>query len=172
MSLAINPSTKVGELLDAYPGMDEVLIGIAPAFAKLRNPILRKTVAKLATLEQAASIGGLTVKELITRVRAAAGLHGPDIAEDRPRPAGEPVPCWHSESKVGMRVDADAMLEQGVHPLGLVQEAAGKLEPGAIIRIESGFRPEPLIEMMRRRGLEVWSRETAPGRHVTEICRL
>ncbi len=172
MSLAINPSTKVGDLLDAYPGMDEVLIEIAPAFAKLRNPILRKTVAKLATLEQAASIGGLTVKELITRVREAAGSDGTDIAEDRPRPTSESAPCWHDESKVGMRVDADAMLEQGVHPLGLVQEAAGKLEPGAIIRIESGFRPEPLIDMMQRRGLEVWSRETTPGRHVTDICRL
>lgn len=172
MSLAINPSTKVGDLLDAYPGMDEVLIEIAPAFAKLRNPILRKTVAKLATLEQAASIGGLTVKELIIKVREAAGVDGPDIAEDRSRPAVEHAPCWHSEGKVGMRVDADAMLEQGVHPLGLVQEAAGKLEPGAIIRIESGFRPEPLIDMMQRRGLEVWSRETTPGRHVTDICRL
>ncbi len=172
MSLAINPSTRVGDLLDAYPGMDEVLIGIAPAFAKLRNPVLRKTVAKLATLEQAASIGGLTVKELITKLREAAGVDASDLTEDRPGPAGEPAPCWHDESKVGMRVDADAMLEQGVHPLGLVQEAAGKLGPGAIIRIESGFRPEPLIEMMRRRGLEVWSRETSPGRHLTDICRL
>ncbi|OHE79920.1 MAG: hypothetical protein A2107_04340 [Verrucomicrobia bacterium GWF2_62_7] len=172
MSLAINPSTKVGDLLDAYPGMDEVLIGIAPAFAKLRNPILRKTVAKLATLEQAAGIGGVTVQELITRVREAAGVDGPGIPEARPRPTGEPAPCWLDESKVGMRVDADAMLEQGVHPLGLVQEAAGKLEPGAIIRVESGFRPEPLIEMMQRRGFDVRSRETTPGRHVTDICRL
>jgi len=172
MSLAINPSTKVGDLLDAYPGMDEVLIGIAPAFAKLRNPVLRKTVAKVATLEQAARIGGVTVKGLVDRVREAAGQNGPEIPEDRPLQSGEPAPCWHDASKVGMRVDVDTMLEKGIHPLGLVQDAAGKLERGAMIRIESGFRPEPLIEMMKGRGFAVWSRETAPGRHVTDICRL
>jgi hypothetical protein len=172
MSLAINPSTKVGDLLDAYPGMEEVLIGIAPAFSKLRNPILRKTVAKLATLEQAAKIGGVTVREIVAKLREAAGQGGDEIAETPAPACAEPPPCWFSESRVGMRVDADAMLEQGVHPLGLVMQSASKLERGAIIRIESGFRPEPLIEKMQAQGLAVWSRETSPGRHVTDICRL
>lgn len=173
MSLTINPSTKVGDLLDAYPGMDEVLIGIAPAFSKLRNPILRKTVAKLATLEQAAKIGGVTVREIVTKVRVAAGQHGGEITEPASASAcAEPAPCWHNEARVGLRVDADAMLEQGVHPLGMVMQAAAKLERGAIIRIESGFRPEPLIEKMQAQGLAVWSRETSPGRHATDICQL
>jgi hypothetical protein len=51
-------------------------------------------------------------------------------------------------------------------------QAAAKLERGAIIRIESGFRPEPLIEKMQAQGLSVWSRETSPGRHATDICWL
>lgn len=173
MSLAINPSTKVGDLLDAYPGMDEVLIGIAPAFSKLRNPILRKTVAKLATLEQAAKIGGVTVRELVAKLREAAGQEAGEIAQPVAVAAStEPAPCWYNEVRVGMRVDADAMLEQGVHPLGMVMQAATKLERGAIIRIESGFRPEPLIEKMKEQGLAAWSRESGPGRHVTDFCRL
>jgi hypothetical protein len=172
MSLAINPSTKVGDLLDAYPGMDEVLIGIAPAFTKLRNPILRKTVAKLATLEQAAKIGGVTVREIVNKVREAAGQGCAEFDETPVTACAEPPPCWFNEARVGMRVDADAMLDQGVHPLGLVMQSASKLERGGIIRIESGFRPEPLIEKMKEQGLAVWSRESEPGRHVTDICQM
>ena len=67
MSLPINPETRVGALLEAYPGIDEVLISWVPAFAKLRNPMLRKTVAKVATLEQAARIGALEAENATLR---------------------------------------------------------------------------------------------------------
>lgn len=173
MKLEINPSTKVGDLLEAYPGIEETLIALAPAFAKLKNPILRKTVAKVATLEQAAKIGGVGLKELIVELRQKTGQAGGTVEEpSREAASTEPVPCWFNASRIGMRIDADAMLETGVHPLGLVQETVGKMERGAILRIESGFRPEPLIKMMQEKGLSVWSRETSPGRHTTDICRL
>ena len=58
-NLIISPKTKVGELLDAYPQLESVLFDLSPAFAKLKNPILRKTVARIATLQQAAAVGGL-----------------------------------------------------------------------------------------------------------------
>lgn len=73
MNLPIHPETKVGALLDAYPELEAVLISIAPAFEKLRNPILRRTVAKVATLEQAARIGGVRVRDLVNQLRQAAG---------------------------------------------------------------------------------------------------
>ena len=47
--LLITPKTKVGELLDAYPELEPVLMGLAPAFNKLKNPVLRKTIGKVAT---------------------------------------------------------------------------------------------------------------------------
>jgi hypothetical protein len=46
----ITPQTKVGELLDAFPELENVLIQIAPPFKKLRNPILRRTVARVTRL--------------------------------------------------------------------------------------------------------------------------
>jgi hypothetical protein len=171
VSVSINPSTKVGELLDAYPGMEEVLIGIAPEFSKLRNPLLRRTVAKIATLEQAAKIGGVEVRDLVNRLREAAGQPEIVLTESGAGQPNEPQPDWYDASRIVLRIDAAAMLAQGVHPLGMVQKAARELEPGGIIRIESGFRPEPLIDVMKTNGLFVWSHETSPGRHVTDICR-
>ena len=49
--IKIVPTVTVHELLEAYPELEDVLIGIAPPFKKLKNPILRKTVAKVATIK-------------------------------------------------------------------------------------------------------------------------
>jgi hypothetical protein len=59
----ITPSTKVGDMLDNYPELEETLIGIAPPFKKLKNPFLRKTVAKVATLKHIASVGNVPLNE-------------------------------------------------------------------------------------------------------------
>jgi hypothetical protein len=81
---------KVGELLEAYPDLEATLIGLAPEFAKLRNPILRRTVAKVATLHQAARIGGLDVRELVRTLRAAAGQPVEDRVATPPLVAAAP----------------------------------------------------------------------------------
>ena len=69
----ITPKTKVGELLDNYPFMEEILIEISPAFAVLKKPILRRTVAKIATLQQASSIGEIKIEDLVNLIRSKVG---------------------------------------------------------------------------------------------------
>jgi Domain of unknown function (DUF1858) len=51
----------------------------APAFAKLRNPVIRRTIAKVATLEQAAKIGGVSLQAMILRLRNVTGQTAPDL---------------------------------------------------------------------------------------------
>lgn len=172
MTLSITPETRVGELLDAYPAIEPVLIGLAPAFEKLRNPVLRKTVAKLATLEQAARIGGVELPKLVSELRKAAGLGAElPVLQAAPPANCANAPEWLSTAPVAVDIDADAMLERGVHPVGKVKESVAALEPGTVVRLRTSFRPEPLIELMRRSGAEVYSAETAPGRHTTWFGR-
>ena len=71
--LHIQPSTKVAALLDAYPELEDVLIKMAPPFKKLKNPVLRKSVAKVATLQQAAIVGRIDVTSMIDHLRRAVG---------------------------------------------------------------------------------------------------
>ena len=59
---AITPDSKVGALLQEFPQLEEVLMRMSPAFGHLRNPILRKTVAKVATLRQIAKIGDVPLE--------------------------------------------------------------------------------------------------------------
>ncbi len=172
MSIVINPQTKVGALLDAYPGIDEVLIEWAPAFRKLKNPVLRRTVAKVATLEQAARVGGVSVRDLVLKLREATGAAGDadELEEEAVEEAGG-EPAWLDRGRIRETIEADPMLERGVHPLGAVKQAVVRLEPGEIVALTSGFRPEPLIEAMRRSGLAVYCAEMEPGRHVSYFCR-
>jgi hypothetical protein len=171
--LAITPETKVGELLGAYPQLEETLVGIAPAFAKLKNPILRKTVARVATLAQAARVGGVEVRTLVGTLRQAAGLPAEPTAAEAAA-AGEVLdapPAWHDEARVAARLDADEILAKGEHPLGAVQGAAAVLPKGGELLLVSSFLPAPLVDAMRKKGFETASFSAADGR-VATLLRL
>ena len=72
-ALLITPKTRVGELLDTYPELEPVLMDLAPAFKKLQNPVLRRTVGKVATLQQAAALGNVSISEIINTLRQEVG---------------------------------------------------------------------------------------------------
>ena len=71
--ITISPRTKVGELLDAFPELEPVLMAMSPAFEKLKNPVLRKTVAKVATLQQVSVVGGMNIDEMVRILRRKVG---------------------------------------------------------------------------------------------------
>lgn len=182
MSLPITPQTKVGELLDAFPGIEESLIEWVPAFSKLRNPILRRTVAKVATLEQAARIGGISARELVLKLREATGqtIEGaiPDGANLQTSqegagapPGGTAMPRWVETNRLHTVLDAEILLDGGEHPLGKTQAILARMGRDEMLRIDSSFRPAPLIDLYEKNGLRVHSHEPEPGRHQTWLAK-
>jgi hypothetical protein len=165
----ITPAMKVAELLEAYPGLEAVLIAQAPAFARLKNPVLRRTVGRVATLQQAAAVGGLEVRVLVAALRRAAGqpIDGPGLeAEDASMadvfaPAR---PAWVDAGRVRGVVDADALLKQGRVPLPVVADVARALGAGELLRVDAAFRPVPLVEALAKQGFRCWVREAGPDR--------
>ena len=164
----ITPDMKVGEFLEAFPSLEETLIAIAPEFGKLRNPILRRTVAKVATLGQAARIAGLDVRDLVNRLRLAAGQEvaadalagaGPGAAASPAAAALDSQPEWLDEARITSSIDADAVLQAGEHPLGLVRQRLAVLPPGHILCIGSSFRPVPLVDALTKEGYACFTRE-------------
>ncbi len=170
---AITPATKVAELLESWPELEEVLVAQAPAFRRLKNPVLRRTVARVATLEQAAGVGGVAVRDLVAALRRAAGLD--DASPGRTRPGRGrhrvPPPDWVSSGRVVVTIDAEALLDAGEVPLPVVNEKARGLGPGELLRIDSGFRPAPLVESLSRQGFRSFVREASPGRFETFVSR-
>ena len=66
--MEISPETKINDLLTAYPFLIEFLAERYPAFSKLKNPLLRKTVGKVATLSKASAMGGVPLNTLLAVV--------------------------------------------------------------------------------------------------------
>lgn len=159
--LDITPDTRVGALLDAYPALEEKLIELAPAFGKLRNPILRRTVGKVATLRQAAQVGGVSLGTIITTLRREAGLEStPTAGGDSSADAGQPA--WFSPDKITQSFDARPLLESGQHPMAIVMEHLGKLPSGGIYELITPFVPAPLLDMAAKKGFSHWSVTEGP----------
>jgi hypothetical protein len=169
-NLTIGPETRIAALLEAYPGLEDRLVDWAPVFAKLKHPILRKTVAKAATLEQVARVSGVGLRELVLKLREATGQTTGELAAEMPR-AKDPRPAWVDEARVRLRINADALLQENIHPLGTVRASLEDNAPGEMVCVASSFYPAPLIDLLTRGGCTVYSEETAPGRHLTYIRR-
>jgi|MudIll2142460700_1097286.scaffolds.fasta_scaffold112231_3 hypothetical protein len=173
----ITPATRVAELLDAYPQLEEVLIRQAPAFTALKNPILRRTVAKVATLEKAAQVGGVPVRDLVATLRKAAGLGaelpvaGTDATPAESVGPQEAPPAWVREEQVRVTIDAEKLLEAGEVPLPRVQRALQEIEVGQLVKLVSGFRPAPLIEAVERGGHRTCMVQAGPTTFHTYLCR-
>jgi hypothetical protein len=155
--LPITPETKVAELLAAYPELESTLIEVSPVFARLKNPVLRRTIARVTSLARAAEVAGLPARDLVVRLREAAGLAA--TADDLPVEAacacGGESSAWADPGRVRWTVDADAMLATGTHPVGEVLVRAGELQGDELGLLRSSFKPAPLIEKLESAGYRV-----------------
>jgi hypothetical protein len=68
--LDITPDTKVGEVLARYPQSLEVFV--QRGFLLLRNPVLRKTMARAITIEQACRREGVDLRGLLSDLQQLA----------------------------------------------------------------------------------------------------
>lgn len=156
--LIITPQTKVGELLDAYPELEKVLFELSPAFAKLKNPILRKTVAKVATLQQASVVGGLQVGDVVNRLRREIGQS--ELSDiERPEETAQKAPRWFDDKKIAIRFDAVPLINSGASPMSEIFSRASQLKDDEILEVITPFIPAPIIEKLKERGFESYSIE-------------
>lgn len=158
----ILPSTKVGALLDRYPELEDVLIGLAPPFKKLRNPLLRKGVARVASLKHAAAVGGMPVNDLVNKLRAAIGqeaISSEDTAGSLSYFSEQPE--WFDTARIVTSID-ERSSDPNQMPIVAVLQKAARLQAGEILELVTTFLPAPGIEIMKGKGLRVWSVQQAP----------
>ncbi|MBI3948305.1 MAG: DUF1858 domain-containing protein [Armatimonadetes bacterium] len=156
----ITPETKVGDLLRHYPELEEALVTLSPAYKALKNPVLRRTVAKVATLRQVATVGGISLGTLIGRLRAAAGQGGGEEFADA-GPAG-PRPEWADPARVSRTYDARATIESGGHPVEQAMRDLNGLQEGEVYELITPFVPAPLVDLAARKGFRAFSTQESP----------
>lgn len=152
----ITPETKVYELLKAYPELEDTLIELVPAFIKLKNPVLRRTIARVTTLAQAAKVGETDLGTLINRLRQETGIHDEFLASVESETAKN-RPDWLDSASSIKIFDARPILDKGEHPISIVFEEIRELQPKEVLKLITPFLPVPLIDKIEEAGYKIWS---------------
>lgn len=149
--------TKVADLLDAYPQLEAKLFELSPIYAKLKNPVLRHTVAKVTSLQQAAGVAGISPAELIQELRKAAGLNIENTeTSDAVVSEDSEVPHWFDKQKIRATLDVVPIIDAGQSPMQEILKLSTQLEQGEILELITPFKPIPIIEKLKARGFSVW----------------
>jgi len=156
IKVIISPKTKIGELLDNFPDLESVLMEMSPAFEKLKNPILRKTVARVATLQQVAVVGGLKVDDIVNRLRKEVGQVAGE--EDSPDTGyiSDITPEWFDTKKITCTLDATPIINSGGSPMNEILRQTNLLKPGEIFEIRTPFIPAPIIDILKTKGFSFY----------------
>lgn len=156
--LNINSQTKIGELLEVYPQLEDTLLALSPSFAKLKNPILRKTIGRIASLRQVADIGNIEIGELVNTLRKAIGEDTIDTSIPTEN-SSEMKPKWIDESELVITFDATEIIESGGSPMSEIIAQAKSLSHNQTMLLITPFKPIPILEILEVKNYQTWSYE-------------
>jgi hypothetical protein len=154
----ITPAVTVHNLLEAFPQLEEVLIGIAPPFKKLKNPFLRKSVAKVATIKHISAVGRVPLDELIDTLRKAVGQSPSSHTYDDEEYFLD-QPDWFSQDRIAVSIDEEKVEDKDHMTLVSILKVAKDVEKGDIIELVTTFLPAPGIDLMKSKGYSAWTRK-------------
>ncbi len=167
--LIITPKTKILQLIETYPQLEDILIEYAPAFRKLKNPVLRKTIGRIATMQQAAAIGNVKVEDLINRLRQEVGQDlftaGTEHNYNTKRPD------WYVQEKVKTVFNIREMLERGERPVDQAVTDLQKLKKDEIYKLLAPFLPAPLIDKASSLNIDHWVDKTGDEEFIIYFIR-
>lgn len=185
MQLPIRASDKVSDVLARDARLVEVFVRQSPHFAKLRTPGMRRVMARLVTVEQAARICGAETSALVHELNRALGIDG--ASNDSLNDAGDTTDHTnhpdHTARQPGARAESDDAsltigarapvrpgvrivdldvredLRQGREPFSRIMGAVGALGDGEALCLRATFEPVPLFAVMGKRGFDHMSEQ-------------
>jgi len=169
--LIITPKTKIFDLLETYPELEETLVSSAPEFKKLQNPILRKTITRITNVGQAAVIGGLNVEELVNRLRGKVGQDSLGQVSDTGSKYTTDCPEWYSIKTISGTIDIREMLNRGEQPVHEVMAALKNLKVTEILEVIAPFIPAPLIDKSISLNFKHWLEKKSDGEFRVYFCK-
>jgi uncharacterized protein (DUF2249 family) len=151
----VRSTDRVSDVLARDEALVEVFVRHSAHFAKLRSRALRRVMARLVTVEQAARVAGVPVAALVRDLNAALGVAAEaDGRQDeahssrsssaqRAHPADAPV----------VELDVREALRAGEEPFSRITAAVAALPEGAVLHLRTIFEPAPLYAVLAKRGL-------------------
>lgn len=148
----VTADTTIARALAADPGLVERLAAYHPAFKKLKSPLLRRTMARIATFADAARVAGVPLAALLDVANGAAPPAR--TPEEKGEAATAAAPDWVRGLDPGAaaRLDVRPILGAGEDPFARIMAVVAKLAPGGVLVLEAPFDPAPLRRVLARKG--------------------
>jgi len=143
-------------------------VKINPKFKKLNNPVLRRTLAKIAGVRQAAIVGGMDPMDLLNQLRVAVGQTAVEYSDTNEETSPLEVPTWITKEPKET-LDANVLLDADDNPLAKAYNSLKQLNEGDILTITADFQPEPLIEEFEKAGHKVYCQEIDDTHFITYV---
>ena len=166
----IGATDRVSEVLARDETLVDVFVRHSSHFEKLRNRALRRVMAQLVTVEQAARVAGVRVDVLLRDLNEAAhatdSTEAPRAASAPPRQADAPTvpPAAHRPAdRPQVELDLRDDMRSGREPFSIIMTAVRELDDHQLLRLRTIFEPVPLFAVMAKRGFLYESRCEAPG---------
>lgn len=170
--MVVQASDRVATLLDRDERLLEVLVEASPEFERLRNPLTRRVMGRLVTLEQAARIARIDPEQLVTRLNHALGeplpaastpapsTATPAQADEAPRSSPPPVLAVLPAERI-TDLDVRDALRRGEEPFSQIMAAKAALPPDGVLRLRAIFEPAPLYAVLGKQGFAHWTEQLA-----------
>ena len=177
----ITRNMKISTMLDEYPQTLEVLVDASPHFKKLQNKFLRRTLAHRVTVEQAASVGGVELNALLTRLNDSIGETYEKPATEMELAHAEPGKEAGQFSRVILEsvsagkesiLDVRPMIAAGSDPLKVILKTVRDLGDGYVLHLINSFEPIPLYSVLGERGFDHETRNVNGVWHVYFVKRV
>lgn len=165
MSVPVTAGDKVSDVLARSESLVEVFVRHAPHFAKLRNRTMRRIMARLVTVEQAARTANVPAERLVHDLNDALGISMNPADVGRSSPAMDATPTVtalsHPANANVIELDVRDDLRTGQEPFSKIMRAVGGLRGDDVFLLRTTFEPAPLFAVMARRGFVHESRAHA-----------
>ncbi len=154
-SIPVMAGDKVSDVLARDESLVDVLVQHAPHFAKLRNRALRRVMARLVTVEQAARIANVPADHLVRDLNHALGLADAGAVEQPSAPGADVdrgAATQHPASATIVELDVREDLRGGREPFSRIMQAVGALADDQVLLLRTIFEPAPLFGVLAKRG--------------------
>jgi len=153
-TVPISPQDKVHDVLARDESLVEVFVRAAPHFAKLRNRAMRRVMARLITVEQAARTAKIPTDRLVRELNAALGLADDESGAGATPNAPDAVSLGqrHPPNAAVVELDVRDDLRSGREPFSRIMSAVAALRGDEVLRLRAIFEPVPLYSILSKRG--------------------
>ena len=150
----IKASDKLQSLFERDERLIDVIASHSPQLAKLRNSPMRRIMARVTTVSQAARLCKIPAETLVHDLNEVLGIK--TVVESGGEPESStadaddssPIPSFASAVELDVRDE----LSKGGEPFSRIMAAVASLGSDGVLHLRAPFEPVPLFGVMEKRG--------------------